>query len=309
MKVLSPEKSDSMINKLPTAGALVSGGHVGCSVVILEFTHLCWCYFSSLFTMPNYSTRSKSSLPRNDLSDLDSLSGESRTIVDIVMGHIEALSADLISKLNEKDARIRKLEQDVTDLRRDVVRLEERIDDGDAYERRDTVVLSGDALPPVTSGEICSNLARELFQSKLSVAIASSDISVAHRIGGRPVTQGPDRRSIVVKLCRRDLKRDLLQASRSKKPTNFYVNESLTPRRNAFLQTLRIARRKFPDKISGTGSIDGKVFVWIKPPDQVSRDSRLLINSFTRLDDFCTKTLNISIASLGVTTNISNLWR
>ena len=37
-------------------------------------------------------------------------------------------------------------------------KLEEKADHSDAYERRDTVIVSGDGVPEVTGGEICSNI-------------------------------------------------------------------------------------------------------------------------------------------------------
>lgn len=256
--------------------------------------------------MPS-STRSKSTATRSDFPDLESLTGDSRAIVEILVGRFDALSAEFQAKLKSQDDRIEKLEQQVTNLKTDMSRLEVKVDDSEAYERRDTVILSGESVPTVPStGEITSNVACDLIQSKLRILVAPSDISVAHRIGRRSITQAADRRSIIVKLCRRDLKRDLLQASRSLKPENFYVNESLTPKRNAFLQTLRIAKRRFPEKISGCSSQDGKVCVWVRAPDRTSRDSRVFINSFVQLEDFCTKTLKSPVTSLGIASHISN---
>ena len=54
------------------------------------------------------------------------------------------------------------------------------------------------------------------------------DISVALRVGAKRNTQGLDKRSIVVKLCRRDTKFDLMKACKAVNPKNIYINESLT---------------------------------------------------------------------------------
>ena len=65
--------------------------------------------------------------------------------------------------------------------------------------------------------------------------IKPSDISAPHRLGLKPALQSEDRRGIIiVKRCRREVKYDLMKACK-------YVNESLTPTRNAILSGLRQA--------------------------------------------------------------------
>ena len=155
------------------------------------------------------------------------------------------------------------------------------------------MVLSGD-LPDVREGENCSAIVRDVVKSKLNVIISNSDISVAHRIGKKPASQAPDKRGIIVKLCRRDLKHDLLTAVRSTKPSKFYINENLTPKRSTLLYALRQAKKKFPSVVSGCNSRDGKVFVYVKPPnskDPSARNSRMAINTLDNLKDFSTKVL------------------
>ena len=46
------------------------------------------------------------------------------------------------------------------------------------------------------------------------------DISVALRVGPKRNTQGLDKRSIVVNLCRRDTKFDLMKACKAVNPKN-----------------------------------------------------------------------------------------
>ena len=79
-----------------------------------------------------------------------------------------------------------------------------------------------------------------------NLIVNPADISVAHRLGRKP-DQGPDKRKIVVELCRRETKQDLLKACRVVKPRNFYVNETLTRTRSTVLYGLRQARKKYPN--------------------------------------------------------------
>ena len=100
-----------------------------------------------------------------------------------------------------------------------------------------------------------------------------ADISRSHRLGKRPINQVNDKRNIIVKLCRRDMKRDILSACRNMKP-NMYVNESLTPVRNTIMYVLRQAKRKRHSRVVGCTSIGGRVFAWVKPDGDTQQNSR-----------------------------------
>ena len=82
------------------------------------------------------------------------------------------------------------------------------------------------------------------------------DISTAYRLDGKN-----NKKSIVVKFCRRDIKNDLVTASRRSKPDQFFVNECLTPQRQTISYVLRRAKQEFPNIVSGSSSFDGKVYV------------------------------------------------
>ena len=60
------------------------------------------------------------------------------------------------------------------------------------------------------TGENCLPLTSEIFKEQLQVVVSQSDVSAAHRGGAKPKTQKPDGRNIIIKLCRRELKRELL---------------------------------------------------------------------------------------------------
>ena len=102
------------------------------------------------------------------------------------------------------------------------------------------------------------------------------------------MNQTSDRRKVIIKLCRRDLKKDIIYAckqthrasgSNSSRP-GLFANESLTPLRNTILYSLRQMKRD-PDCqgiIKGTSTYDGKVYVWIRP-STAPKDIRIPINS------------------------------
>ena len=138
-----------------------------------------------------------------------------------------------------------------------------------------------------------------LIKDKLKVNILPSDISTAYRLGRKPAVQGQDRRGLILKLCRRDLKGDLLGASRRIRP-NFYVNENLTPARNKILYALRLIRRQHGNVVRGCSSMDGNVFVYVRPAMSASptaRDIKLLVNNYTKLQEFCLEYINKPVTS------------
>ena len=191
-----------------------------------------------------------------------------------------------------KDLKIVALENTCKTLSERVGRLEERIDDEDAYIRRDSLIFSGDAIQAADNTN-CTTSLIALFRSKLNITVNPTDISVSHRLGKNSVNQGPDRRNIVAKFCRRDLKRDILAAARRMKPANFYANESLTTVRQKINRALRNAKKDHANVISGLTSIDGRIFIWRKNPDG-PRDVRHCINTLEKLEEFCQRNLGVS---------------
>lgn len=227
------------------------------------------------------------------------LSEDGKLIVDAINRHLLEMKQEFIEKLEEKNKLVDDLRIEVDTLKLKVSNMEEKLDDADAYERRDTLLFSGSDVPHGSDGENCANIVIDLVKDKLKLNLQRSDLSVCHRLGRKPVSQQPDKRNIVVKLCRRDLKADILYACRQVKP-NMYVNESLTPIRGTIMYVLRQMKKKFPDKVSGCSSLDGKVFAWVRPAGPAvagSRNARWPINSLLKLQQFSTDVLNTPLTS------------
>jgi len=90
----------------------------------------------------------------------------------------------------------------------------------------------------------------------------------------------------------------LLRAARAVKPDNLYITENLTKTRSKILYGLRQAKRRFPRKINGCGSQDGRVFVWVTTPDPSAKNTKLFINTLVRFGELCEKTLGVDAADL-----------
>ena len=227
----------------------------------------------------------------------DEMSEDWKKIVEAITVQMDALRAEFREFLQEKDKEITALKEEVTKLKTTVSKLEEKLDDADAYERRDTLIFSGPGIPAAQIGENSPQIICDLIKNKLNLSINRSDLSTAHRVGKKAANQQPDRRKLIAKLCRRDLKVDVLNACKQLKP-DIYVSESLTPIRNTIMFVLRRAKRMFPKKISGYNTNDGNVYVWMKPsnPSAIgARDTRALINTRQALEEFCTTTLGIPL--------------
>ena len=198
-------------------------------------------------------------------------------------------------RLAAKDSIITTMKEEIATLRKKVLDLEEKIDDNEAYERRDTVIFSGTDIPTAQEAEDTVKVITTLVKDKIGVVMKKDDISVAHRLGPKRNTQGLDKRSIVVELCRRETKLDLMKACKTVKPKNIYINESLTRLRAFALYGLRKAKKKFPSKIAGYGFYEGIVYAWVKPPnstDTRASNGKMWINTCDQFKDFCDRVLN-----------------
>ena len=237
------------------------------------------------------NTRSyKNIFPANSMNTInfDALSEESRSIVMLIRNDISELKIHFESLLKDRDEEISKLKENISELHEDLNKANIMIDDADAYERKDTVIFSGDHVPLAETGENCVDIVQKLSKDHLKINLTPDTISTAHRLGRRPISQAPDRRKIVVKLVRRDLKHDLIYASRKQpKPAKLFIHESLTPRRNTLLFALR--QMKKSKLINGCTSYDGRIYAYTVPADRANKDVRHLITSIDSLKIFCSK--------------------
>ena len=205
----------------------------------------------------------------------------------------ESFKREMIEMNRAKDKQIDMLQTDLHLQKKENAKLQNKLDDLAQYSRRESLVVSGDSVPLFGQQEDCIQIVCTIISGKLGngTKITPADVSIAHRLGPKP-SSGVDRRSIIVRFIQRKLSYDILNAARKKKVPQLYVSESLTPNRQAISRALRKAKRDFPNKISGFTTIDGSIFVWVKPPRpdaEGARNSRVNINTLDKLEEFCQK--------------------
>ena len=204
-----------------------------------------------------------------------------------------AMKTDFQQICQQNTDRIQSLEDEICTLNKKIKKLEEKSDEGETYSRRDTIILSGNDLPAGSSTENCTQLAVDVVKNIIKVTINPSDISIAHRIG-KHLANNHDRRKILVKLCRRDLKTYLIGAVKTMKPSNLYTSDSLTPQNDTISFVLRRARKSFEQIISGSTTVDGINYVWVKPPNAHvpgAKNIRQKNSLQSALYSFCSQTL------------------
>ena len=159
----------------------------------------------------------------NDLLSDSTLTDEGQAIVDAINSNIEIMKSEFLAKIDEKNKVITELKAEVNTLKTKMSALEEKIEDADAYERKDTVIFSGESLPDVTAGENCANIIAELLKHKLKLQVKSGEISVAYRVGKKPLKQIRDRRNIVARLSGRDVKMQVMHACTNMPPISCFI--------------------------------------------------------------------------------------
>jgi len=234
-----------------------------------------------------------------DTVDLDvaGMSEDGKKIVRYLTAYFDSLLKSKLDKMDDMKAHIQSLESRIQ-------KLEESADDASAYERRDTLIMSGN-VPPVLPGEDCKKIVIDLLKNGCNLIIGPQDISVAHRVGSKPKRQGPDLRKIMFKLVRRDLKTDILGACKSSRP-DFFINESLTPIRDKIFFILRKATKKYPRIIHHCKTFDGNVTVFLQsvgPMRGISRLQKVTVNTRRKLTEFLTTKLKSSYEDLEVVWN------
>ena len=184
---------------------------------------------------------------------------------------------------------------------KEVAKLMSKIDENDQYERRDCIIVSGPDLPLASPSEDSKSIIQKLFKDHLRLAVNQSEISTAHRLGRKPGDNVSDKRPIIVKLCRRDLVRDIFAACKATRPP-FYVNCSLTPIRNKILFEIRKLKRTYPQLIKGChGNHVGEINVFLPNRQTQMRDRKITVNSREEFEEFVQNHVGISVADLNIT--------
>lgn len=227
--------------------------------------------------------------------ELDQLSEESRALYMLITEKFDLTLREMEARVKKKDEKIDMLERRINTLKSDYVALSDRLDEFECQDRRDMLVMSGEALPAFATGEDTPSAAADLLKTKLKTVLKPNDLLSAFRIGKKSSSQAPDKRNIVIKLRSSELKNDLLQSARRVKPQGLFLNENLTPGRSSLLYVLRRAKKSHPEKIDACGSHDGRVYVWVRSPVPGAKNFKVVINSELKLEGFLEKTIGVQM--------------
>ena len=158
----------------------------------------------------------------NTLSDLTKLTPTTKdgkalvlALITFLQGFEQRMTTMFTSAITERDEKIDVLTEQLKNAKDRLNKLEERIENNDSYERRDTLVLSGSKIlapPTPAKDENIVQLSRNLIRENLGVSVPENEISVTHRLSSRDGRS--DQRSVIIKFCRRNMKVDILNAAR-----------------------------------------------------------------------------------------------
>ena len=224
----------------------------------------------------------------------EELSKEGRIILSILSKKLDAIS----DRLDRRDELIASLTQENDSLKRRVSDMEDRLQHLESHSRRENHILSGREVHKLPSDTNIRQSVSDLIKMSLRVEVPQSSLVRVHRIGVKSHTQGPDKRNILVRFTDSVTRNDILASCRKAKPADLYANEDLIPTRASILFALRQARRKFSHKVTGCGSIDGRVFLFLRPPNQSERSQRLFIDNLQKLDELCIREFGVSSDAL-----------
>ena len=89
----------------------------------------------------------------------------------------------LTLSMTEKDQTIQTLKNKVSSLENQMAQLQDQLDDIDQYERRDTIIISGPALPEEQAMENTTDITVKTIKDNLHINIEHKDINISHRLG------------------------------------------------------------------------------------------------------------------------------
>ena len=217
--------------------------------------------------------------------------------LDLITSRLDKLDS-VHDSLREMEGRLANVMQDNARLEVKVANLEDRLDMLEMAGRRNNLVLSGDAVTNIPPTDNLSDAVTRLLRSAVQYELQRPGLSTALRLGVRPSHNSPDKRSVLLKLQNEETKKDILLACRRVRPRGLFANEDLTPHRASLLFALRRAKKSANGKMTGCGSYNGRVFMYLQPPNPDARQQRVYVESFDKLKKLCLQELDISYDEL-----------
>ena len=216
------------------------------------------------------------------------VAGLSPDLMKLAQAIVKALITVSDAKL---EAQQKRHELEVEGLRHQIQELSEQKDDLENYGRRNTIVISGPSITPTVTHEDTYATVMDLVNSKIGIQLSRQDIDICHRL---PVPRGSDpnrqldtsKKPIIVKFVRREVKHQILRASRDKKPKDIYFNESLSSTRQKIMYVIRKVKANHDDVIASYKTEDCNIRVYSPSPDEPRRFIMSTLNTRRELDEF-----------------------
>ena len=198
------------------------------------------CKKTSLTVMPPRKAKNEFDLSSLNLPfDLSKLSEDGKLIISVMMFAMKTQNDRFSEDIATKDKQIGSLNDRVKVLEERLDDILDKADDTEAAERKNHIIFSGPNIPTFMPNESCSVVTSQLLRDSYKVNLPASSIISAQRMG-KPPTNSPDKRNILVKFSTHDVKKDLFQASRTVRPESLYIRENLTTTRNSIMYVLRL---------------------------------------------------------------------
>ena len=217
---------------------------------------------------------------------------ELATKLDYLVSKMDKME-NVLEKIGSLETQVESVTGENVFLKNRIAELERKMEDLESTRRGCHLMLSGREISQLPSTGDLRKPVTDLLNRTTNYSLSPTDMLSTHRIGRSTPSQTPDRRSIKVKLSNSDIKNDLLLSCKRTRPDGLFINEDLIPTRSGILFSLRQAKKRFPHKIAGHGSLNGRVYVLLPPPDPSARAQRLFINDQHKLGEFCARELGV----------------
>ena len=219
------------------------------------------------------------------------IAGLSPDLMKLAQAIVKAVLTISDAKL---EAERKRHELELEGLRQEIQELSDEKDDMENYGRRNTIVISGPSITPAVTHEDTYATVMDIVNSKLEFQLSRQDIDVCHRLpapkGSDPNRQAdPTKKPIIVKFVRREVKHQILRASRNKKPSNIYFNESLSSTRQKIMYVIRKVKADNDSIISSYKTEDCNIRVYSPTAGSSGEPRRFImytLNTRRELDEF-----------------------
>ena len=172
---------------------------------------------------------------------------------------IETKFAD---KINEQASEIQALKKELQNINEKSTTIENSIEIQQLEMRKNEILISGHVIPAGPIGENVSQTAIKLFKDHLKINIKLADIVTALRIGNSTTNS-----NILVKFLQNEVKQDILKAAKTSRIEGFFISDSLTPRNQVIMNTLRTKQLHNKSKLLSMTSRNGFINVYVPNPN------------------------------------------